>query len=57
MSEQTELKIASSESVALELAKDISYKEELDNNSSSYRKNFLDLYAECLVAAKGFREN
>lgn len=57
MSEQTELKIASSESVALELAKDISYKEELDNDSSSYRKNFLDLYAECLAAAKGYRSN
>lgn len=56
MSEQSELKIASKESVALELAKDIASREKLYNDSSTYREKLLDLYAECLRATNGWRE-
>jgi len=55
MSEQSELKIASKESVALEMATYIAKKEELYKDSSTYRQKFLDLYDECLDATSGSR--
>ena len=55
MSEKTELQVASKESVAFKLAMDISTKEELYNDKSTYRKKTLDLYAECLAATSGNR--
>jgi len=56
MSEQSELKIASKESVALEMAMDIANREKFYDDSSTYRKKLLDLYAECLYATNGYRE-
>ena len=53
MAEQAELKIASKESVAYQMAQHLittSY------NDAAYKKDFLDLYAECLKAAKGNRQ-
>ncbi len=55
MSEQSELKIASKESVALEMATDIAGREKFHDDSSTYRKKFLDLYVECLEATNGYR--
>ena len=55
MSEQVELEVASKESVALALAKEIKYREDPDNKKGDFRKNYLDLYAECLEATKGNR--
>lgn len=56
MSEKTELQVSTKESVALELTMYIANNEELSNDKESYRKNVLDLYAECLYATNGFRE-
>jgi len=56
MTEKTELKMASNESVALELTLNIAQQEELYNDPSTYRKKLLDLYSECLCAANGYRE-
>jgi hypothetical protein len=56
MSEQAELKVASKESVALELAMDIASREKFYDDSSTYRKKLLDLYAECLRATNGWRD-
>ena len=53
MSEQTESRIIAKEEVALNLARDIASREALHNDSSTYRKKILDLYAECLHAARG----
>jgi hypothetical protein len=36
---------------------DIVNKEELYKDKASYRKNLLDLYAECLYATNGYRES
>lgn len=55
MSEKTELNVASKESVALELARQISSQENLHYNKDTYRKEYLDLYAECLEATHGRR--
>lgn len=56
MSEKSELKIASSESIAYELTHEIANKEKLFNRIETYRKEILDLYAECLEATNGHRE-
>ena len=56
MSDQTELTIASKESVALEMARDIANREELYAEPSTYREKFLDLYVECLKATSFRRE-
>lgn len=53
MAEPVELKVASKESVAYLLAKEIIQLKPCDPN---FRKEFLDLYAECLKAAKGHRK-
>mgnify|MGYP006096872629 CR=1 FL=1 len=53
MSEKVELKIASKESVALELAIDIAAREKFYDDLSTYRKKLLDLYVECLNATNG----
>ena len=57
MTEKSELKIESCESVALGLTIHIALKEQMgnSNNGDSYRKGFLDLYAECLNASMGRR--
>ncbi len=55
MSEKTELQVSTKESVALELTMYIANKEELYNDKESYRKNLLDLYAECLRATNDSR--
>lgn len=55
MSKQAELKIASKESIAFELAMNIAWKEELHNDVSMYRKKILELYAECLQVTSGFK--
>jgi hypothetical protein len=55
MSEQTELKVASKESVAFEIATDIAKREKFYDDPTTYRKKFLDLYAECLHATCGYR--
>ena len=57
MSEKTELQVASKESVAFMLTMEISYKEELYKDKSTYRKKLLDLYAECLTTTSGYRED
>jgi hypothetical protein len=56
MAEKTELKVASRESVALQLTMDIAAKEELFNDNSTYRKKLLDLYSECLRATMALRK-
>lgn len=53
MSEKTELKIASKESVALQLANDIASRESMWDKSQNYRKDFLNLYVQCYMAASG----
>ncbi len=57
MTEKCELKIESCESVALGMTIHIALKEQMykSNNGDSYRKDFLDLYDECLDASKGLR--
>ncbi|AQS40215.1 hypothetical protein Sps_05146 [Shewanella psychrophila] len=55
MPDSTELKIASRESVALDLAMDIAKKENLKQKPDEYRSKLLDLYKECLTATKGNR--
>jgi hypothetical protein len=55
MAEKNELKVASRESVALELAIDIAGKERLFDDTSTYRKKLLDLYSECLTATMAHR--
>lgn len=45
----------SSVRVAYELAQNIASKEELYEDKKNYRKQLLDLYAECLVATSGRR--
>ncbi|MCZ2722209.1 hypothetical protein O1D97_11310 [Marinomonas sp. 15G1-11] len=55
MSDKVDLKVASKESVAFELAQDIAIKEKLHEDPALYRKRFLDLYVECLNATTGFR--
>lgn len=44
------------EQVALELTINICIVEGLSNDKSSYRKNLLDLYAECLEATNYSRD-
>ena len=58
MTEKCELKIESRESVAHKMARDMALKEQMgnSNNGYSYRKDFLDLYAECLDASMGRRD-
>ncbi len=46
----------SSETVALQLCQDISATLVLQDRSEDYRKDLLDLYAECLEATKGKRK-
>jgi len=53
MTEPVELKVASKESVAYLLAKEIS---QLKHDDPNFRKEFLDFYSECLKAAKGHRK-
>ena len=57
MTEKCELKIESRESVAHKMTIQIALKEQMgnSNNGDSYRKDFLDLYDECLDASKGLR--
>lgn len=55
MTDNTQLKVKTAESVAFELANRISNKEGLDKNAETFRKEFLDLYAECLQATKNNR--
>ena len=54
MSDQHDLTIASAESVALKLTREIATSEKLFQEDD-YRKKYLDLYAECLVATRGRR--
>ena len=56
MSEHIKLKTTTKEEVAYKLAMDIASREKLYENENSYRKNLLDLYAECLYAANGYRD-
>ncbi|MFQ3189859.1 MAG: hypothetical protein ACI936_000985 [Paraglaciecola sp.] len=56
MSEKSKVKIESAESVALELAIRIADIEKLASDSSTYRQKSLDLYKECLEAARGHRD-
>ncbi len=56
MSDQVETKYSSTESVALKLAQTIADSEDLYSDSSSFRKKYLDLYAECLKATKGHHQ-
>lgn len=57
MSEKTELQVASTESVAFQLTMDIALKEEMFKDKATYRQQVLDLYAECLLATTGYRNN
>lgn len=52
MAEKVNLEVASAESVAFTMAKDIS---RLKYDDPDYREKFLDLYAECLEATTGRR--
>jgi hypothetical protein len=54
MSDNVKLQIESAESVALTLANRVAEKEDL-YTKSDFRKNYLDLYAECLKATKGLK--
>jgi len=47
MTEQVEIKSSSKETVALSLAKEIASQESMYEDESTFRKKFLDLYAEC----------
>lgn len=51
MSEKAELVVECKESVAFQMASHIASMEEMYKDKASYRKKFLDLYAECLEAA------
>lgn len=55
MSESPHLNLTTKEEVAYELVKDISGREELYKDKSTYREKILDLYAECLSATGGHR--
>ncbi len=46
----------SKEAVALELARSIAVAECIDSNNPNFRKEILDLYAECLNATSRLRE-
>ena len=50
MADTVKLDVASRESVALTLTLDIAIQEKIYDDRSAYRKNLLDLYAECLQA-------
>jgi len=56
MPEKIDLKTASIESVAFEIATRISKAESLKFEDPNYRSKFLDLYHECLTAVRGYRE-
>ncbi len=55
MAEKIELKVASKESVALQLTMEIATKEALYEDPTAYRKKLLDLYSECLKATMAIR--
>ena len=50
MADEIKVKDNSRERVAFDLAYDIASKEEMYNDAKNYRKNLLDLYAECIEA-------
>ena len=56
MPNNTEIKVSTKESVALELTMDIANREQFYNDLSTYRQKLLDLYAECLNATNGYRQ-
>jgi len=55
MAESAKLQIDSKESIALDLMARIATHEKLGANTKNYRKDLLDLYAECLEATSNRR--
>lgn len=56
MSENVKIETTNKEDVAYKLTMDIAGREKLYENQKNYRKELLDLYAECLYAASGYRD-
>ena len=55
MSEKSVIQMDNSQTIALELTNRIVAKEKMGESSEDFRKDYLNLYAECLDAARGSR--